>query len=536
MRFKSLNRSNLVLFTVSLIYLLICIILINHYQYETGNDLISYINIACLYLEGDIPNAINGYWSPLLSWIVLPFLWIYGSSPLNALYAYHISQIVIGLFTLIGAFFLSSRLRLNDVWRTLVLLSVLPFIICLALTSVQPDFLLICILLFYFYVIFDEDYPKNLSHGVVCGVLGSITYMTKSYALFFFLGHFTIFNILHYFNNFTSIDKKRTVTNFFVGLVVFLVISGLWVGVISTKYNDFTYSTSSKFNHAILGPESPGHPTSWPGLITPPYQKAVSAWDDPSLLKVESWNPFESINHILYQLSLIKKNLIDLIGIYISFTILSLIIIPVGIILSIMSLKKPLNWKKILKQKELIYLLTTILIYPMGYLVLTLEARYVWIVYILLLLMGLNILKQLFQKKYFTKSCKIVLTTLLIVSFLILPINGIIYYYDMDKSLVDISNGLKEIHPIHGNIASNGNMRNGGYKQSLYLSYYLESRYYGFTDDISGLELKKQLDNHEINYYILWENYYADPQLVSGNYPEITEGRIEGLKIYSIKG
>jgi len=68
------------------------------------------------------------------------------------------------------------------------------------------------------------------------------------------------------------------------------------------------------------------------------------------------------------------------------------------------------------------------------------------------------------------------------------------------------------------------------------MAYYLDCRYYGAQKkDISRTELERQLREYEIDYYIAWGGGPVDVALLSG-YPEITGGRIPGLRIYGLKG
>ena len=95
-------RIEFIFYLFLLIYLILGVQLLNHYQYSIGVDGISYVNISKLYLFGDFNNAINGYWSPLFSWMLVPFLKIFGSTPDNAVYASKVLSLFIGFFTLIG--------------------------------------------------------------------------------------------------------------------------------------------------------------------------------------------------------------------------------------------------------------------------------------------------------------------------------------------------------------------------------------------------------------------------------------------------
>ncbi|MHC4720172.1 MAG: hypothetical protein ACYSYT_06835, partial [Planctomycetota bacterium] len=49
--------------------------LVGHYRYQINPDGISYISVAQKYLAGDFAGAINGYWGPLYSWLLMPFLY-----------------------------------------------------------------------------------------------------------------------------------------------------------------------------------------------------------------------------------------------------------------------------------------------------------------------------------------------------------------------------------------------------------------------------------------------------------------------------
>lgn len=66
-----------------------------------AGDEISYIDIAQAYAAGNWGTAINGYWSPLYSWLITPLL-LYMSNPLKAVYVSKIVSLIIGLFTIIS--------------------------------------------------------------------------------------------------------------------------------------------------------------------------------------------------------------------------------------------------------------------------------------------------------------------------------------------------------------------------------------------------------------------------------------------------
>ena len=431
------SRLNIVLICSLLLYSAIGVYLLSHYQYATGADGMSYINISKLYLTGDFKDAINGYWGPLFSWLLIPFLKIFGSNPFDALYAARFLSLIIGFVTIIGVKLLSYRFDMNNNIRTVLIFTLIPFILFVALGPIQPDLLFACLFVYYLNIIFKKDYP-NKYDGILCGIIGALAFLTKEYALPFFLATFIIFNILHYFKDISSSKKRTILKNLSLGLLVFVIISGLWAGTISNKYGKLTFGTSGEYNWGVDNPYSLGHPTQLPGFIEPPYTKAISAWEDPSYLKVQSsWSPLHSYAYLKHDYLLTYANFFRIIDFYNAFSFFALIILITYILLII----RPI--KEILAKQNIFYPLITVLILPLGYIISSLESRYLYLVYILLLLMGGYLLNLLFKTNFLTKYAKTILTIIFVISFVIMPINGLITNYNYDKQLYFWGNTTK---------------------------------------------------------------------------------------------
>ena len=184
-----------------------------------------YINIAKLYLIGDLKDAINGYWGPLFSWLLVPFLKIFGSNPFEALYASRVLSLIIGFFTIIGVRLLSYRFEMNEKIRNVIIVTLIPFILFVALGPIQPDLLFACFFVYFLSIIFNNDYPHKYD-GILCGFLGVLAFLTKEYALPFFLATFILFNILHYIKDISKTKKRLILKNLSLGLLVFVIIEG----------------------------------------------------------------------------------------------------------------------------------------------------------------------------------------------------------------------------------------------------------------------------------------------------------------------
>lgn len=111
------------------------------------------------------------------------------------------------------------------------------------------------------------------------------------------------------------------------------------------------------------------------------------------------------------------------------------------------------------------------------------------------------------------------------VSFIFTPAFELFIYPSTDNGLYDLSKTLQNDYDLQGNIASNGHWEN-----TLAISYYLNNQYYGLPKNIiDPVELKNELIANNITYYFVWGDS-NNVQVI--NYNELTNGRIQGLRIY----
>ncbi len=509
---------------ILIIYSIIGIYLLQYYQYGLNSDGISYISIAKEYLNGNFTEAINGYWGPLLSWLLIPFLPFSTPNPQSVVYLTKLLALIAGFFTIIGVKLLISRFEIDKIIETSILFSLVPIILSFSFNVISPDLLVTCILIYYLYFILNPEYSNSMYNGILCGILGAFAYLSKSYALPFFLAHFLLFNIFYYFKSASKEKQRKIFKNLILGITVLFIISGTWIALISDKYGEVTIGTAGSYNHAVVGPQSSGHFVYYHGLITPPNNSSVSAWEDPSYFKMISWSPFESWDKFNYQLMLIQENIIKMIGIFEFFSLLSIIIIIASILLIF-----KLSSKDTSKDK-LIYLITTILIYCGGYSFILVEMRYLWLLNILLIITGGYLLSLSFKIGFLSKVRRNILLIFLILSFTMIPINGLITDLDIGKGIYNTSETLEYTYNVHGNLASNNE-----WEITDYIAYYTGSKYYGETKSSSNInDLKRELESNNIDYYIVWgksdENAY-----LSHYFKEITNGKVKYLKVYKLK-
>ncbi|MCD6460253.1 hypothetical protein J7L67_06260, partial [bacterium] len=109
------------------------------------------------------------------------------------------------------------------------------------------------------------------------------------------------------------------------------------------------------------------------------------------------------------------------------------------------------------------------------------------------------------------------------------------------KNLYELSELIKSITDFNGRTASNTN-----WYQSIIVSYYLGQVYHGaYYKNATVDELKKDMLDADIDYYFLWmSNPFLDKRnqmrMIArysfiSQFPELTKGKIKGLKIYDVR-
>jgi len=511
-------------FTTKLLLAYCCvgILLFPLYQYQVNPDGISYINIARLYSVGDLHDAINAYWGPLTSWLLVPLLLV----NLQPALALQLLSLIFGALTTIATIRLSSIFILTDRARSLALLTAIIIILSYTFFASVPDLLFLCISLFYLSYIFAPDYNRTAISGVIIGLLGSLLYLDKSYGLYLFMAHFTLFTYIHYLQSNDRRERRIVLLKYVLGLSCLAIISGIWIHSLSDKYQHFTISTTAQYNIKIDSLGSQGQPMHSQGLLPLPYPSAVSAWDDPSRLTVEyeksprlrdwvRWQIFHIAGNVFrtfYYLELFSVFSIVIVLIYASYYFISRVSKAEegGPTRERRSGRRSLQlyWGQDHGKlhSSVVYSLVTMLLYTAGYEVLHVESRFLWIDSILLLLLCAHYISN----SQFCATCnvklRLLMTSIIFSSFCLYPLMQIIIHANQNRYIYITARELHNNYHVEGSIASNDN-GGDGWDLTLFYAFYLDSKYYGATKkSITDEELQRELGKYRIQYYFSWDD------------------------------
>lgn len=515
-------------------YLAFSILLFPWYRYLISPDGISYVSIAKHYLARDWADAVNLYWSPLYSWLLaIPI-----SAGSGGVMAMRMVAIAAGLGTLF-AFALLARKFVPDTRVNSMCLWIAALLIFAFTLQDSPDLLMAAFLLLYFGSIFDGRYAEQRWTGLWCGIFGGLTFLTKSYGFFFFAVSFPVLNALHWWR--AEAPRRRAVARHFIlGWAAFAVLAGPWIAVLSHKAGRVTVGTTGEFNFRLVGPQSQGYP-SYTRLFDPPNEHAISFWEAPNPQSLPAWTPLSS-SGARHEAKLCWTNFKQL-----------LVDCQEASLLSIGFLLAYAIWGMSGQSVRIpsMFVLLTLLIYPAGYILLTLQDRYLWPVILLLVLIGGVVVDAVNSAQWASRAARNTLTAAFAISFLLFPVRLAWAERNAGRQIYEISSTIAARFSVRGNLAACGNWNN-----SLYVAYYLNCPFLGdtnLTQEEAGTALalnpdlsqtpagladqvaEAEVADHRAAYYLAWNNCASSVPAGVLSQEDVTHGQLAGLKIYRLR-
>lgn len=249
-----------------------------HYVNPDGT---AYVQVSRLLLDGEWAAAVNGYWGPLISWLMTPLLAV----GIPEILSLRLVLLGAALLTLGPLRSLARRAGASDTATGVVLLGVAPFLVYTVLFGAYPDVLMGAALVRCCDLLFRPSYETSVRTALAAGVWAAVACLAKSYAVPVVLVLLPLAALVHLVST-RGLRPAPLVRQGVLSLVAVTVLFGAWAGVLSVSYGEPTYSTSADFNARLVAPGSAGNPFNYPGLYPPARADALSAWDEPSELPI----------------------------------------------------------------------------------------------------------------------------------------------------------------------------------------------------------------------------------------------------------
>ena len=313
-----------------------------------------------------------------------------------------------------------------------------------------------------------------------------------------------------------------------------LVVSFPWIYALHYKYGIWTTSTAGSLNMSWY---LVGHPY-WTDniklLLPPAYPDSPYYWEDPYVSNGitphfwSSWHLF-GLQFIRIGVNLFRL-LISSLQLSVFFTVTGLVVLG--------ALRRRKLWSNYPIAIRVIAL--SFLLFPLGYLPINFESRYLWYMLPISLVLIDYIVKR--NIPFLTKRMGLnAIYAMLALSLTIYPIAQL---WKIANSGADrdakMASALKA-NGIRGKFTSNINTSRQ--MQSVArIAYFTGNSYYSipYPDKVTSEELLKEIRRYDIDYYVVFEgSRFNLPNALKneqGNsFPELKVHNITGLKIYRIK-
>jgi len=494
------------------------LLLMRLYPYHMTTDTPSYISVARAYAEYRIHDAVNWVWSPLISWLLAPFLRI-GMDPVSAL---HLLSLATGIAGLIACRGMLRELGIPERIQSIMLLALVPVFHAFSFVNPNPDFLVAVLLLMYVRVVISQNYAENPRSGFFCGLLGALAYLAKAYAFPLFAVHFPLVSLCRHYGERDLVLRRNLRFALCLGLAAFILLSSAWIGALYAKYDRLTIGAIGAYNFKLVHDGS-GLSFLTEGFAEPPIPSALSAWEDPVRLAEGRLKPLDPPRVFENTMKRIGENSLKTIGAYQAGSIFSMAILACASI-GLIGLSA-----RALLGNAVFLILVTILLLPAGYLPLLVDRRYLYLGILLIYALGGSLLVRVDAWDQRKRTAAILVLCL---SFTLVPLRDLRANVHLNGQVNDLASVLAE-KGIGGRIASNGS-----YDRSLFLTYFIagkqrDATYLGSSPpDVSGSELDDGLRRYGIDFYLCWAEH---PCNLDPGYPVIQPDGTETIRVYRVR-
>lgn len=449
------------------------------YQYIFDVDGVGYGMVARRLADGDYAKAVNGYWSPLHSWIIIPFL----KFGISEAIAFKLSNGFLGVATLFVIKSLTKKFELTEHQRSAILFTSVIMLLHYCYFELAADILLVPLFLLYVNLVLSKNFFQSFKLQLVAAAIAALCYFAKTYAFPLLLLLHTALSLHNWY-----VTRKFQWKSLLLFFIAFFLCCLPWIIAISTKYHFLTIGTSGKLTWTwylggVVHTENFFH--------VPVYQNSTSWWEDPYYACNNFLTMFSSLDLFLHQLRVVAFNGVALLKTYSEISIFS------SAIFLWMFIKSRKLENSFLQKLFLITLL-----FPIGYLLNHIETRFFWVFGFLFLIAGTIALKELLGKTDANPTLKLFITTIFYLSFLIEPINYLKDSANTGKEVSDLVEYFKS-NSFKGNFASN--TKQGECEVAAFLSG--SKFYFRAKQNYTYQELKTEIKKNNISTFLFYYTY-----------------------------
>lgn len=259
------------------------------FRFDLNNiDGISYISIARQYADGQAGTALNAYWSPMSSWMMIPLL----KAGLSGIFAFMVvNAIAAACGIAIGSLFI-WRTTGRKFLPTLVFMFISTIFFAGTSFILTPDSMVVSWVILFVVTLVWVDGRIDLVDlrrrdlwiaGATLGAVGALGYVVKLFIVPVFAVTIIIWVAIRLWPRPRSMAAPRRPVLIALGsaVVTAVILCAPWAIALSIKYDEPTIGTSFAVNMESKFAPATGAVAGEPvNIVTPPNENAVSFGED----------------------------------------------------------------------------------------------------------------------------------------------------------------------------------------------------------------------------------------------------------------
>lgn len=451
------------------------------------SDSTAYLTIAERVSRGEYIESINGLWSPLNAWLIAPFI----KQGHNAWEIAKWMNFIFGALNLFLFNQLLKQFKIESFIRLALMKAAAIFMAYAVYFQVFGDVLQLVFVLVYLCIIFSKQFTKKLYPSILCAVFMAIAFYAKAYSLVFFIAHFGI--CLFWLFKKQLISRKEAIRNYSFALITVFICILPWTIALHQKYKVWSITTlAGKLNMSWYINSGKTFKPEIKLLIPPTYSNSPSFWEDPYVSQGELSSPLSSAKHFVKWVARILHTTITAVQCFNEISFLALAVLLIS--LFYFFFKKDAHKDSENTNAQLLIL--TGMVLPLGYLMMHIETRYIWLEVFLCMILGSLLLQSL---QYILGQLRYKLAVIIFaVSFIIFPILQMEALKGKNHELFEQAQNFKSYN-IEGSFTSNAT--DAG--RMWVIAYLSKNSFYTIErTDYNYQELLDEMRRYNVKYFL----------------------------------
>ena len=272
---------------------------------QINPDGMAHIQNARHYANGRFELAVNSWWAPMVSWILVPSVWM----KLSPVLVVKILGVFFGLFFAAAT---TSILREANESKLCYLgfLAALMLALIMLPAPITSDLLLTCLITWYLARSLRLLHENSLSYAFTTGLLGGVCYLTKSYALVFVMVHLCLTFSMRLLLIPESAARRQTGKLFLIATGGLLIAASPWIVIISVHDGAPTISSKGRIARIASPVYVKDRPLRKNNLQLPRAGRLIldeNPAEDP-YYRQPTWSPFDGLRGLKYQSVAVFRN------------------------------------------------------------------------------------------------------------------------------------------------------------------------------------------------------------------------------------